>query len=50
MTTITISSGTTSVSSHIPNTTAYLVEGSGALDIVSAARFRVRLRSKAAVS
>src|SRR5580692_6370799 len=35
MPTITISSGTTSVSTAIPNTTAYLVESSGTLDIVS---------------
>jgi len=34
MTTLTISSGTTSVSSAISNTTGYLVEGSGTLDIV----------------
>jgi len=33
--TITISSGTTSVSSPIPNTTAYVVEDSGTLDILS---------------
>src|ERR1700722_4956964 len=36
MTTITISSGVTSnVSTPIPNTTAYLVEGTGALDVLS---------------
>ena len=37
MPTITISSGTTNVSTPIPNTTAYIVEGppGGTLDIVS---------------
>jgi len=34
MTTITIAGGTTIVSTHIPLTVAYLVEGTGTLDIV----------------
>ena len=35
MPTITISSGTTTVSTAIPTTTAYIVEGSGTLDVVN---------------
>ena len=35
MSTITISSGATKVSSPISNTTGYLVEGSGTLEIVA---------------
>jgi autotransporter passenger strand-loop-strand repeat protein len=35
MTTIIVSSGSTLVSTPIPNTTAYLVEGTGALDVLS---------------
>ena len=34
MTTITVSSGTTIVSTRIPKTIGYLVEGSGTLDVV----------------
>jgi autotransporter passenger strand-loop-strand repeat protein len=36
MTTITISSGTTVVSTHIATTTAYIVQGSGTLEVASA--------------
>ena len=35
MTTITISSGTTTVSTTIPTTTAYILEGFSTLDVVS---------------
>ncbi len=35
MTTITISSGTSSVSTVVPNTTNYVVEGTGTLDVLN---------------